>query len=149
MGSEDYTVVGGIGSIVDILNAVDISTEKRVFENLGATNAELVDEIKRHMFVFEDIIKLDNTAVQRIVRDIDLKILAIALKASDEAIKTMIFKNMSTRASESLTEEIETLGPIRLKEVEDAQQKVVAVIRQLEDNGEITISRGEEDEIVG
>lgn len=145
---QDFTIAGGVESVVSILNRVDRGTEKTILEALAEENPELADEIKRRMFVFEDIVLLDNRSVQRILREIDAKDLAMAMKTASEDVKNLIFRNMSKRAVELLKEDMGYMGPVRLRDVEEAQQKIVNVIRQLEDSGEIVISRGKEDELI-
>ncbi len=145
---QDFTIAGGVESIVAILNRVDRGTEKTILEALAEENPELADEIKRRMFVFEDIVLLDNRSVQRFLREVDAKDLAMAMKTVSEDVKNLIFRNMSKRAVELLKEDMSYMGPVRLRDVEEAQQKIVNVIRQLEDSGEIIISRGKEDELI-
>lgn len=146
--NQDYTVVGGIDSIVGILNGVDRSTEKGILESLGLRDPELVDEIKKKMFIFEDIINLDSRAIQRVIQEVDNQDLLLALKAASPEVKKVILGNMSTRMAQTLEEEIAYLGPVRVKEVEEAQGQIVSVIRRLEDQGDIVISRGESDDII-
>ena len=141
--NQDYTIVGGVDSIVNILNTVDRSTEKHIMENL-----ELADEIRRKMFVFEDILLLDNRAIQTVLREVENNELAVALKNANEDVQKVIFDNLSSRLASMIKEDMEFMGPVRLKDVEDAQQKIVNIIRKLEDAGEIVISRGGGDEIV-
>ncbi|WAM32100.1 flagellar motor switch protein FliG [Caldicellulosiruptor naganoensis] len=145
---QDYTVVGGIQAIVDILNAVDRGTEKRILEALELEDVELVEEIRKRMFVFEDIVKLDNRSIQRILREVENNTLAIALKGTTEEVRRVIFSNMSKRMAEMIQEDMEYMGPVRIRDVEEAQQKIVNIIRKLEDAGEIVISRGGGDEII-
>lgn len=145
---HDFSIAGGIESVVNILNRVDRGTEKTILETLAEDNPELADEIKRRMFIFEDIILLDNRSIQRCLRDIDQKDLSLALKTASEEVKNLIFKNMSKRAVDLLKEDMAFLGPVRLRDVEEAQQKIVNVIRQLEESGEVVISRGKEDELI-
>jgi flagellar motor switch protein FliG len=146
--SSDYTSAGGIKSLVEILNRVDRSTEKSILEELGEKNPDLAEEVKRLMFTFEDIISLDDRSIQRVLRDIDSKDLALALKGANEDVKKKIFKNMSERAQQVLKEELEYIGPVRLRNVEEAQQRIVNSIRRLEETGEIVIARGRGEEIV-
>ena len=146
--TEDYTAAGGVQSIVDILNSVDRGTEKYIMETLEIEDTELAEEIKKRMFVFEDILTLDNRSIQRFLREVDNNQLAVALKGATEEVQRVIFSNMSKRLSEMIKEDIEYMGPVRLKDVEEAQQKIVNVIRKLEDAGEIVISRGGGDEII-
>ncbi|MCL2082086.1 MAG: flagellar motor switch protein FliG [Oscillospiraceae bacterium] len=148
MGMDDFAAIGGIETIVDILNATDRSTERRVLEELEIDNAELVDEIRRKMFVFEDIVKLDKRAIQRVLRDVENADLTVALKNATEELKNLIFANMSKRLVEMIGEDMEYMGPVRLRDVEEAQQKIVNVIRKLQDAGEIVVSRGSEDEMI-
>lgn len=148
LATQDFTAAGGVDSIVEVLNRVDRTTERTIIENLEVQNPELAEEIKKRMFVFEDIILLDDRSLQLVLREIDSKDLALALKASSNEVAEKIFKNMSKRASEMLREEIEYMGPVRIRDVEEAQQKIVNVIRRLEESGEIIVSRGKGDEII-
>ena len=146
--NQDYTIVGGVDAIVSILNSVDRGTEKHIMETLEIEEPELADEIRRKMFVFEDILSLDDKSIQRVLREVDNSELAMALKGSNEEVQNVIFKNLSTRLAAMIKEDIEFMGPVRMKDVEEAQQKIVGVIRKLEDAGEIVISRGGGDDIV-
>ncbi|MDE5778089.1 MAG: flagellar motor switch protein FliG [Lachnospiraceae bacterium] len=146
--NQDYTIVGGVDAIVSILNTVDRSTEKHIMETLEIEEPELADEIRRKMFVFEDILTLDNRAIQTVLRDVDNNELAIALKNANEDVQNCIFNNLSSRLATMIKEDMEYMGPVRLKDVEEAQQKIVNIIRKLEDTGEIVISRGGGDEII-
>lgn len=146
--SEDYTSIGGIDSIVEIINQVDRTTEKNIMENLEIEDPELAEVIKKRMFVFEDITTLDNKSIQRVLREVDNHQLAVALKGAGEGVKDVIMANVSKRLGAMIEEDLEYMGPKRVKEVEDAQQKIVNVIRKLEDAGEIVISRGAGDEVV-
>ena len=146
--NQDYTIIGGVDSIVEILNTVDRGTEKHIMETLEIDEPELADEIRKKMFVFEDILSLDDRAIQRVLRDVDNNDLAIALKGTTEDVQNVIFKNMSSRLAAMLQEDMEFMGPVRMKHVEEAQQKIVNIIRKLEDAGEIVISRGGGDEII-
>lgn len=146
--TEDYTATGGLQAIVDILNSVDRGTEKFIMETLEIEDADLAEEIRKRMFVFEDILQLDNRSIQRFLREVDNNQLAVALKGATEEVQNLIYSNMSKRLSEMIREDIEFMGPVRLKDVEEAQQKIVNIIRKLEDSGEIIISRGGGDEIV-
>ncbi len=145
---QDYAVAGGISSLVDILNQVDRLTEKLILEELETQDAELVEEIRKRMFIFEDIVTLDDSVIQRVMREIDTKDLALALKGVSEEVSSRIFKNVSKRGAEMLREDIEFMGPVRLKDVEEAQQRVVGVIRRLDEAGEIILARGGEDTII-
>ena len=146
--NQDYTIIGGVDAIVDILNSVDRGTEKHIVESLEMEEPELADEIRRKMFVFEDILLLDDRTVQRVLRDVDNNDLSIALKSANEEVKGLIFNNLSKRLATMIQEDMEFMGPVRMKDVEEAQQKIVNVIRKLEDAGEIVIARGGGDELV-
>ncbi len=146
--NQDSTSAGGIQATVEVLNRVDRTTEKTIMESLEDTDPELAETIKKRMFVFEDIVILDDRSIQRVIREVDSKDWARSLKASNEAVKERVFKNMSQRAATMLKEEISYLGPVRLRDVEEAQQRIVGIIRKLEDAGEIVVGRGGEDEIV-
>ncbi len=146
--NQDYTIVGGVDSIVEILNTVDRGTEKHIMESLEIEDPELADEIRKKMFVFEDILSLDDRSVQRVLREVDNNELAVALKGSNEEVQNLIFRNLSKRLASMIKEDMDFMGPVRLKDVEEAQQKIVNIIRKLEDSAEIIISRGGGDEIV-
>ena len=146
--NQDYTIIGGVDAVVDILNTVDRGTEKHIMETLEIEEPELADEIRKKMFVFEDILLLDDRAIQRVLRDVDNNDLALALKGSNEQVQAAIFNNMSKRLAVMIKEDMDFMGPVRMKDVEEAQQKIVNIIRKLEDSGEIIISRGGGDEIV-
>ena len=148
LATQDFTTAGGVDAIVEMLNRVDRTTERTIIENLEVQNPELAEEIKRKMFVFEDIVMLDDRSLQMVLREIDQKDLALALKASSGEVGEKIYKNMSKRASEMLREEIEYMGPVRIRDVEESQQKIVNVIRRLEESGEIIVSRGKGDEVI-
>ena len=146
--NQDYTIAGGVDAIVAILNTVDRGTEKRIMESLEIEEPELADEIRKKMFVFEDILLLDDRAIQRVMRDVDNSDLSVALKGANEEVQAAIFKNMSSRMATMIKEDMEFMGPVRMKDVEEAQQKIVGIIRKLEDSAEIVISRGGGDELV-
>ena len=146
--NQDYTIAGGVDAIVAILNTVDRGTEKRIMESLEIEEPELADEIRKKMFVFEDILLLDDRAIQRVMRDVDNSDLSVALKGTNEEVQAAIFKNMSSRMATMIKEDMEFMGPVRMKDVEEAQQKIVGIIRKLEDSAEIVISRGGGDELV-
>lgn len=146
--NEDYTSAGGVQSIVEILNSVDRGTEKYIMESLEVEDTELAEEIKKRMFVFENILTLDNRSIQRFLRDVENNQLALALKGASEEVQEVIFENMSKRMADMIREDMEFMGPVRLRDVEEAQQKIVNIIRKLEDAGEIVISRGGGDEII-
>ncbi|MBU5677412.1 flagellar motor switch protein FliG [Alkaliphilus sp. MSJ-5] len=146
--NQDYTSAGGIQSIVDILNSVDRGTEKNIMDTLEIQDIELAEEIRKRMFIFEDIIGLDSTSIQRFIRDTDNKELAVALKGATKEVADVIYANMSKRMAEMIKEDMDFMGPVRLRDVEEAQQKIVNIIRRLEEAGEIIISRGGGDEII-
>lgn len=146
--TQDYTKAGGVQSVVEILNSVDRGTEKYIIENLELSDPELAEEIKKRMFVFEDIIGLDSTAVQRFIREIENNELTVALKGAPPDVAELIFGNMSKRMAEMIKEEMDFMGPVRLRDVQEAQQNIVNVIRRLEEAGEIVIARGGGDEII-
>ena len=146
--TNEYATAGGVESIVDILNQVDRGTEKNILDNLESDNPDLAEEIRQRMFVFEDTTVLSDQAIQLVVRQVETQELALALKTASEEVKEKILSNMSQRASEMLEEDMEYMGPVRVREVEEAQQSIVNVIRQLEDSGEIIIARGEESEVI-
>ena len=148
LSSEDYSAAGGVESIVEILNLVDRASEKQIIEALEDEDPELAEEIKKRMFVFEDIVMLDDRSIQKVMREVDSQELAKALKSVDTEVQDKIFRNMSKRAAGMLKEDMEYMGPVRLKDVEEAQQKIVSIIRHLEDTGDIVIARAGEDELV-
>ena len=146
--TQDFTTAGGVKAIVEVLNRVDRTTEKSIIETLEVDNPELAEEIKRLMFVFEDIVQLDDRSLQMVLREVDTKDLSLALKATPQEVADKVYRNMSKRAADMLREEIEFMGPVKIRDVEEAQQKVVNVIRVLEDKGDIVISRGQGDEMI-
>ena len=143
LSTQDFTTAGGVPAVVEILNRVDRSTERAIIESLEVDSPELAEEIKQLMFVFEDIILLDDRSVQLVVREVDTKELALAMKATNEDVTAKIYKNMSKRAADMLKEEISYMGPVKIRDVEEAQTKIVNVIRTLEERGEIVIVRGQ------
>lgn len=144
----EMTSLGGVETLVGILNSVDRTTEKNITESLEREDAEIADKVKSSMFVFEDILALDDVSIQRILREVETADLAFALKGCSEEVANSIYRNQSKRAAASLKEEIEFLGPVRITDVEKSQQKIVAVIRRLDDANEIIISRGGEDAVI-
>ncbi|NLY50862.1 MAG: flagellar motor switch protein FliG, partial [Firmicutes bacterium] len=149
LASQEYARAGGVESVVKVLNAVDRGTEKTILEALTREEPELAEEIKRRLFTFEDIVQLDDRAVMRVLREVDLnRDLPLALKVASEDVRRKIYKNLSKRAVETLQEEMGYLGPVRLRDVEEAQQKIVNIVRKLEESGEIVVVRGGEDELV-
>lgn len=148
LAPTDYTTSGGIQSVVDMLNRVDPSTLKVVMDVLEMDDPDLAEQIKRQMFVFEDIVLLDDRGIQLVLREVETKDLALALKGTNEEVAEKILKNMSTRAGTMLKEDMQYMGPVRVREVEDAKQKIVKIIRKLEETGAVVISRGGADEII-
>lgn len=146
--TQDYTSAGGIEAIVQILNGVDRGTERTILDSLEIQDPELAEEIKKRMFVFEDIVNIDNRSIQRIIRDIENADLQLALKVASEEVREAIFKNMSKRMADTFKEEMEFMGPVRLRDVEEAQTRIVSTIRRLEESGEIIIARGGGDDII-
>lgn len=148
LASEDFTSAGGIDSIVEVLNNVDRGTEKIIIEALEEEDPELAEEIKKRMFVFEDIVLLDDRSIQKVLREVDTQDLAKALKGVDAEVQEKIFRNMSKRAASLLREDMDFMGPIRLRDVEESQQKIVNIIRKLEEAGDIIVARAGEEELV-
>lgn len=146
--SKNYTRAGGLKPVAEILNRVDRATERRIIESFEDRDPELAEEIKKLLFVFEDIVQLDDRYVQIVLRETDTRDLALALKGSTENVSQKVMSNISKRAAENLQEEIGYLGPVRIKDVEEAQQKIVAVIRRLEQQGQIIILRGDENQVI-
>ena len=147
-GAGEYTSTGGVEAIVKVLNKVDRGTEKSILSKLDIDAPELVEEIKKRMFVFEDIVKLDTRSIQRVIREVTDLDLAYSLKAASDDVTTSIYQNMSARRAELIQEEIEMMGPMKLKDVENAQTTIVTLIRSLEEKGEIIVSRGKGDEVL-
>lgn len=148
MISVDLTEIGGVNYVAEIMNHTDRTTERYIFDELNKTDPELSNEIRKLMFVFEDIVNLDDLTIQRVLREVDQQDLAVAIKGSSKEIKDLLLNNVSSRARENILADIEYLRNVRLRDVERAQQKIVEVIRTLEESGEIVISRGEEDMII-
>ncbi|WP_096199359.1 flagellar motor switch protein FliG [Bacillus sp. FJAT-45350] len=146
--TQDYTDAGGIEAVVEVLNSVDRSTERTILDALEIQDPELAEEIKKRMFVFEDVVTLDNRSIQRVIRDVENEDLQLSLKVSSEEVREVIFNNMSQRMAETFKEEMEFMGPVRLRDVEEAQSRIVAIIRRLEEAGEIVIARGGGDDII-
>ena len=146
--TQDYTQTGGIQAVVEVLNGVDRSTERTILDALEIQDPELAEEIKKRMFVFEDIVTLDNRAIQRVIREVENDDLRLALKVASEEVQEVVFSNMSSRMAETFKEEMEFMGPVRLKDIEEAQTRIVASIRRLEEVGEIVIARGGGDDII-
>jgi flagellar motor switch protein FliG len=148
MGFSENINVGGIDSIVEIINSLDRASEKNILQSLDTNNAELADEIRKRLFVFEDIIKLDNRSIQMILRDVNNTDLVYALKTAAPEVATKIFSNISQRQQEMIKDDMEVMGPVRVRDVEEAQQRIVNVIRKLEEDGNIQIVRGDSEELI-
>ncbi|MCL2121464.1 MAG: flagellar motor switch protein FliG [Clostridiales bacterium] len=146
--SVDMTEIGGVNYVADIMNHTDRQTEKHIFDELNKRDPLLSESIRKLMFVFEDIINMDDITIQRFLREVDSQDLAIAIKGSNDEVKETLLNNVSRRARETILTDIEYLRNVRLKDVEEAQQRIVNIIRSLEESGEIVISRGGEDEII-
>ena len=146
--TQDYTQTGGVEAVVDVLNGVDRATERTILDALEIQDPDLAEEIKKRMFVFEDIVTLDGRAIQRVIRESDNDDLKLALKVASEEVKEIVFRNMSKRMVDTFLEEMEYMGPVRLRDVEEAQSRIVAVIRRLEEAGEVVIARGGGDDII-
>jgi flagellar motor switch protein FliG len=145
---QDFTIAGGIDAVVNLINRVDRGTERNIIESLEEQDPELAEEIKKRLFMFDDIGGIDDRSLQRVLREVDLKDLGLALKGASEDLRQKFFKNMSKRAADMLKEDMDFMGPVRVRMVEEAQQKIVNVVRALEEAGEIVIARGGEEEIV-
>lgn len=146
--SQDFSKAGGVESLADILNRTDRTTEKAIMESLEENEPELAEDVRELMFVFEDLVALDDRSIQRLLREVETKDLALALKGSNAEVKEKIFNNMSERASGMLKDDMEYMGPVRSRDVQEMQTKIVGIIRALEATGEIVISRSEEDDII-
>jgi flagellar motor switch protein FliG len=148
MGMSDQTTVGGLDAVVKIINSVDRGTEKNILESLDIIDPELSENIKRSMFVFEDIAKLSNQAIQRVLKDVEQSDIAIALKGANEEVKSAIMSNLSKRLQEMILDDLEVMGPMKIRDVESAQQKIVNSVRSLEESGEIIVSRGDGSDVL-
>jgi flagellar motor switch protein FliG len=146
--AREYSTIGGVNFLVRVLNQVDRGTERSILESLEHTDTTLAEAVRRSMFVFEDITQLDDRSIQRVLKDVDSRDLVLALKGSAEEVRNAIFRNLSSRAAETLKEDLAALGPIRLRNVEEAQQRIVNVIRKLEEAEEIVVARGSQDELI-
>lgn len=144
----DTLSVGGVDAIVKILNGVDRQTEKSILESLEVSDPELAEDIKKRMFIFEDIVQLDDRSIQRMIRDVEQSDLQLALRTASDEVKEAIFRNMSKRMAETMQQDMEFAGPVRLRDVEEAQQRIVAQIRRLDEMGEIVLSRGGGDDVI-
>jgi len=143
LSTQDFTIAGGVPAVVEVLNRVDRATERAIIESLEVDSPELAEEIKQLMFVFEDIVMLDDRSLQLVLREVDTKDLSLAMKATSDEVAEKIYKNMSKRAADMLREEISYMGPVKIRDVEEAQTKIVNIIRTLEDKGTIVIVRGQ------
>lgn len=148
MLAQEMTQAGGPKALVDLLNRVDRTTERLIIDSLTESNPELAETVKNMMFVFEDIVQLDDRAIQAVLKEVDMKELATALKGVNQEVSGKVFRNMSERAVGMLKEDMEFMGPVRLRVVEEAQQKIVGVIRRLEEAGEVTVGRGSEEDVL-
>jgi flagellar motor switch protein FliG len=147
--SQTFEKAGGVDTVAEMLNLADRSTEKGIMEGLEAEDPDLVEQIRRLMFVFEDILLVNDKGIQTVLKEVDNDELALALKTASQELKDKIFKNMSERAAQLIQEDMQYMGPVRVSDVEAAQQKIVDVVRRLEDAGEIVIAgRGGEKEMV-
>ncbi len=148
MGLSDKMVVGGLDSVVNIINSIDRGTEKFILETLDVSDSELAEDIRKCLFVFEDIVKLSNQAIQRVLKEVETGDVTTALKGATEEVKDAILSNLSKRLQEMILDDMQVMGPVRVKDVEAAQQRIVNTVRQLEDAGEIIVSRGEGDDVI-
>ncbi len=146
--TADFTTIGGIDYIAEVMNNMDRANEKFIFDELGKESEELAETIRKKMFVFEDIVSMDNRSIQRFIRECDVKDIVYALKGSDQNIKDLVFANVSSRMAESIRSDLEVTVNVRLRDVEEAQQRIVAVIRRLEEAGELIIVKSGKDEII-
>ncbi|MEW6709977.1 MAG: flagellar motor switch protein FliG [Candidatus Riflebacteria bacterium] len=146
---QDFTSVGGIDSLIGVLNAVERATEKNIIETMEVQEPSLADEVKKRLFVFEDVVLIDDRSLQRLMKEVDMKDLSISLKGVTDEVKEKFYKNMSKRAAEMLKEEMAYMGPVRIRDVDQAQQRIVAIVKKLEARGEIVIARPGEEELIG
>jgi len=146
--AREYSSIGGVNFLVRVLNQVDRGTERSILENLEQLDTSVAEAVRRNMFVFEDIVQLDDRSIQRILKEVEGRDLVLALKGSNDETRNVIFRNLSSRAAATMREDLEALGPVRLKKVEDAQQRIVNVIRKLEESEEIVVARGSQDELI-
>jgi flagellar motor switch protein FliG len=148
LGPQELSAVGGVPPLVAIINRADRTTERMILEGLEQVSADLAEQVRAQMFIFEDITTLDDAAIQLVLRNVEQNDLALALKGTSQLVREKIMRNLSSRAAENLAEEIELLGPKRLSEVEEAQAKIVTEIRALEQSGKLVIARGNDDALV-
>jgi len=148
MVSIDYTEIGGINYVADIMNNMDRGNEKYIFDELNKKDAKLSDEIRKKMFIFEDIVTLDSLSIQRFLREVDSKDLVLSIKGSNKDVSDVLFNNMSTKMADTIRSELEYTHNVRLRDVEEAQQRIVSVIRRLEEEGEVIIAKSGKDDII-
>ncbi|WP_243207172.1 flagellar motor switch protein FliG [Mediterraneibacter hominis] len=146
--TADFTMIGGIDYIADVMNNMDRSNEKFIFDEMGKTEPELADTIRKKMFVFEDILTMDNRSIQRFIRECDMKDIVYALKGADDELSALFYSNMSSRMADTIKSDLEVTVNVRLRDVEEAQQRIVNLIRRLDEEGELVISKGGKDEII-
>ena len=146
--TNSHVKVGGIDYVADVMNSLDRTSEKNIFEGLSMRDQDLADEIRKRMFVFEDIIFMDDRSVQRFVRDCDSRDLVLSLKAANNEVAQKLFSNMSARVAQNIRDDLEITSNVRMKDVEEAQQRIVGIIRDLEEKGEIIILKGGKDDII-
>lgn len=146
--SVDFTEIGGVNYVADVMNNMDRGNEKYIFDELNKKDAKLADEIRMRMFVFEDIVTMDSMSIQRFLREVDSKDLVYAIKGSNKEVADILFNNMSTKMGDTLRSELEYTHNLRLRDVEEAQQRIVSVIRRLEEEGELIIAKGGKDDII-
>jgi flagellar motor switch protein FliG len=146
--SVDFTEIGGINYVADIMNNMDRGNEKYIFDELNKKDAKLSDEIRKKMFIFEDIVTLDSMSIQRFLREVDSKDLVLSIKGTNKDVSDVLYSNMSTKMAETIKSELEYTHNVRLRDVEEAQQRIVSVIRRLEEEGELVIAKGGKDDII-
>lgn len=146
--TTDYTTIGGVDYIADVMNHMDRSNEKFIFDKMGEENPELAETIRKEMFVFEDIMGMDDRSIQRFIRDCDMKDIVYALKNASPEMASLFYSNMSSRMAETIQSDLEVTINVRLKDVEEAQQRIVNLIRRLDESGELIISKGGKDDII-
>lgn len=146
--SVDFTEIGGVNYVADVMNNMDRGNEKYIFDELNKKDSRLADEIRMRMFVFEDIVTMDSMSIQRFLREVDSKDLVYAIKGSNKEVADILFSNMSTKMAETIKSELEYTHNIRLRDVEEAQQRIVSVIRRLEEEGELIIAKNGKDDII-
>ncbi|TWH78744.1 flagellar motor switch protein FliG [Sedimentibacter saalensis] len=146
--SVDFTEIGGVNYVADVMNNMDRSNEKYIFDELNKKDVKLADEIRKRMFVFEDIVTMDSLGIQRFLREVDSKDLVFAIKGSNKEVADVLFSNMSTKMGDTIKSELEYTHNVRLRDVEEAQQRIVSVIRRLEEEGELFIAKGGKDDII-